>query len=272
VTAPSKIGMTRRFQKDAASRETHLGDPLRLPFARILQEVRGVRVSQAYRVLVTTGACALAAGQQEALYLDTIKGLERHDLDVIVRAFHQLILDMEDRPFTDLLGPLYMEIAHRLDRSSGGEFFTPRSVSRLMAQLVIGNDAEAMYRDGHLLEHNEPAAGTAGMVLTFAEVLTEQGVSPLHSRWTIQDISARSCYAAYVNTTLWGIPAQIVCGDTLRDEVRWCWRNPFWSMAHPLPQRTEEELARQKREAQLTDLVRHFLTGALPADDTKEVV
>ena len=113
--------MLRRFQKEAASRETHLGDPLRLPFARILQEVRGIRLTDAYHRLVTAAACALAYGHQEQLYLDTIKGLDGHDLNVIVRAFHQLIFDMDDRPYRDLLGPLHMAIAgHAGKQMTGG--------------------------------------------------------------------------------------------------------------------------------------------------------
>jgi len=76
-----------------------------LPFARILHEARQIRVSDAYRRMVIAGACALMAGQQERLYLNNIKGLSAHDLNVIVRAFQQLVLDIEDRPYTGSLGP-----------------------------------------------------------------------------------------------------------------------------------------------------------------------
>ncbi|UQN09401.1 hypothetical protein [Deinococcus sp. QL22] len=45
-----------------------VGDPLKLPFARIPQEVGRIRLSDAYRCLVIAGACALTAGRHEALY------------------------------------------------------------------------------------------------------------------------------------------------------------------------------------------------------------
>jgi N-6 DNA Methylase len=252
VTPPS--GMARRLQQAAA--EGPLGDSLRLPFMRILQEVQAIRLGEAYRRLVTAGACALSAGQQEALYLDTVRGLTPADLDVLVRAFHQMILDMEDRPYTDLLGPVYMAIGHTLDKQAGGEYFTPQSVSLLLARLMSGPD---LFIPGQILMCNEPAAGTGGMVLACAQVLAEQGLSPLHTRWVIQDISARSCYAAYINATLWGIPAHVVCGDTLRLEYRWQWTNLFWQQARPWP--TAEEQAAHRAEVLRAEYVLSFLRG-----------
>ncbi|WP_407540253.1 ParB/RepB/Spo0J family partition protein [Deinococcus radiomollis] len=256
----------RPVQSHVAAGNGLLGDPLKLPFARILQDVRNIRVSQAYRMLVTCGACSLTLGQQEDLYLSTIKGLDRHDLDTIVASFHQLVIDMDDRPYTDLLGPLYMEIGHRLDKQARGEFFTPRSVSRLMAQMTFGPDARADFPLDQPLTCQEPACGTGGMILTAAEVLAEQGISPLHTRWVAQDISETSCYACFINLTLWSIPAQVVCGNTLSQDVRWSWTNPLWPLAVPLPQPTPDDLVERQQTDRLASLMRQFLNDLDPTD------
>ncbi|MCD0160012.1 SAM-dependent DNA methyltransferase [Deinococcus sp. 6YEL10] len=229
-----------------------VGDPLKLPFARILQEAQQIRVSEAYRRMVTAGACALTGGRAEALYLDTIKGLSAHDLDVIVRAFHQLVVDMERRPFLDLLGPVRMEVMHRLDRQQNGAFYTPFCLNRLMADLLTAGDPRAMFTPGEILAANEPACGTSGMVLAVAEHLTNHGVTPLHMRWTVHDLSQTSCYASYINLTLWGVPATVVCGDTLRMTVNWAWQNVHWHQAKPWPTAEERrahvaEVMRQER-------------------------
>lgn len=229
-----------------------VGDPLKLPFARILQEAQQIRVSEAYRRMVTAGACALTGGRAEALYLDTIKGLTAHDLDVIVRAFRQLAVDMEHRPFLDLLGPVHMEVMHQLDRQQSGAFYTPFCLNRLMADLMTAQDPRTMFVPGEILTANEPACGTSGMVLAYAEHLTNHGVSPLHLRWTVQDLSQTSCYASYINLTLWGVPATVVCGDTLRMTVNWAWQNVHWHQAKPWPTAEERrahvaEVMRQER-------------------------
>lgn len=256
--------MQRQLERDRGADQAargFVGDPLRLPFARILQEIQSVRMSEAFRRFVQASAAALTHGQQEAVYLDAIKGLPRADLDRLVRAFQQLVVDMDDRPHLDLLGPLYMEISHKLDRDAGGEFFTPHSLSVLLARLNFSPDA---FTPGEILLCNEPTAGTGGMVLATAQVLTEQGISPLHTRWIIQDISSRSCWAAYINATLWGIPAHVVCGNTLTLDYRWQWTNPFWHQARPWP--TAEERREQVRDALRTEhmvsAVRRFLGAA----------
>lgn len=251
--------MQRSAAADQAERG-FIGDPLRLPFARILQEVRQIRVGEAYRRLVQAGAAALTLGQQEETYLDAVKGLDAHDLDVIVRSWRQLVVDMDDRPYSDLLGPLYMEIGHKLDKQGGGEFFTPHAVSRLLARM---NFDRHMFRPGEILMCNEPTAGTGGMVLAAAQVLAEDGISPLHTRWVVQDISARSCWAAFINCTLWGIPAHVVCGDTLRLEYRWQWSNRFWDQARPWPtaEQLQAEADDQARADRAIEAMRGFLAS-----------
>ncbi|MBZ9713785.1 N-6 DNA methylase [Deinococcus multiflagellatus] len=237
---------------------SHIGDPLKLPFAKVLQQVTRLRVSEAFRILVTAGACALTAGQQEALYLDTIKGLHRQDLETIAHAFAQLRLDMEAHPFVDLLGPVYMEIAHQLDKQARGEFFTPYALSYAMAKMTAG-DVRDLIEPGKILACNEPACGSGGMILAFSHVLVDGGVSPLHTRWVAQDISDTSCYATYINLTLWGIPATVVCGNTITRETRWAWPNLFWSMARPYGMSEDEARARR-----LLDAVRSLIAAPAP--------
>jgi hypothetical protein len=258
--------LARSFQRSAAADQAArgwVGDPLKLPFARILQEVRRIRLSDAYRRMVIAGACALTAGRNESLYLDAIRGLDAHDLDVIVRAFQQLVLDMEDRPYTDLLGPLYMEIENRLEKQASGAFFTPAALSRLMAQLQFGPDPAALFTPGQILTANEPTCGTGGMVLSAVQVLVEAGINPLHLRWTVQDLSASSCYGAFLNLTLWGIPTTVVCGNTLKVECLWAWQNAFWHAALPWPTEEQQQVKREQ-DAQFEQVVlamRGFLAG-----------
>lgn len=236
--------LKRNFERQRAQSEMEKGvitDPLSLPFMKILQEIHSLRLAEAFRILVTCGACTLTAGKQEELYLDTIRGLKRSDLEKIQRAWGQLILDMEDRPFRDLLGPAYMEVGHQLDKSARGEFFTPHSLNYLLAAMNLGDNPREVFPKGRVLECNEPSCGSGGMILAFAEVLVDKGISPMHTRWVAQDISSLSCYATVINTTFWGIPTRVVCGNTLIPETRWTWDNLHWPQATPLPEEVPSE-------------------------------
>lgn len=228
----------------------HIGDPLRLPFAQILQEVQQVRPAEAYRRFVAAGAALLTLvtpAPQEQLRLDALRGLCDHDRVCLARAWDQLITDMEARPYMDLLGPVYMELSHKLDRDKGGEFYTPHALSVVLARLQLGADPAAVFTPGNVLSLNEPTAGTGGMVLAFSQELRNAGISPLHTQWVVQDISDRSCHAAFINTTLWGIPAHVVCGNTLTLDYHWQWSNLHWPAARPWP---TEEQRREQAEAQ----------------------
>ncbi|MDO4247340.1 MAG: hypothetical protein Q4C89_15070, partial [Deinococcus sp.] len=63
--------LLRNMQRQRAQADLDGGwmaDPLRLPFMRILEGVKYLNLSEAFRILVTCGACALTAGQEEELY------------------------------------------------------------------------------------------------------------------------------------------------------------------------------------------------------------
>lgn len=250
--------LARNFNRQKGAQDTHFGfiaDPLKLPYAKILMEVQQIRVSEAYRRMVTAGAAIFA--RQWPLLTDALKGLSDHDLHVIDRAFDQLSLDMEARPYVDILGPVYMEIGHKIDRSMGGEFFTPHALCRLLGEMMLG---DLVFKPGEIPTANEPASGTGAIVLAAAESLANRGVNPLCMRWTLQDISATSCYGAYLNTTLWGIPATVICGDTLRLTQNWAWRNIHWFNAYPHIPTAADYVAQQKQKRQI-NAMRQFITN-----------
>ncbi len=85
-------------------------------------------------------------------------------------------------PFSDLLSVVYMDLASNYQRSGMGQFFTPESVCRLMAQISIGSELVDLASEQRLMRFSEPAVGAGGMVLAFlAEVLLQQGPEAL--RW-----------------------------------------------------------------------------------------
>jgi hypothetical protein len=92
------------------------------------------------------------------------------------------------------------------------------------------------------------------------EAEAEQAISPLHTRWTVRDLLAGSCSGTFLNLTLWGIPATVMCVNTLKAECLWAWQNAFWHAVRswPTKAKTEEE---DVRFGQGVTAMRGFLVG-----------
>lgn len=175
-------------------------------------------------------ACSLACQTREDEYLEVVSRYSEEEINDFSKALAALILEMESKPFTDLLGFYYMEIGSKSSKNARGEFYTPPNVSELMAQM-IGDHGQAIARRKPITL-NEPCCGAGGMVLAFAKQFAPKSDGdPSYVdlvRATCQDISPLSCDMCYINTTLWGIPARIIWGDTLKAEIKESWNNIHW--------------------------------------------
>lgn len=169
-------------------------------------------------------ACALAMGRREEEYLEVAKNYSRDELSDLSLAFANMVQQMEASPFTDILGPYYLDIAAHSSKQARGEFFTPPEISKLIARMTV--DVDAVKAKGKPIAVNEPACGSGGMVLALAELFAPDSVDLL--RVTAQDINPLAADMAYINLTLWGIPAHIILGDTIRMTVTREWKNLHW--------------------------------------------
>ena len=169
-------------------------------------------------------ACALAAGSREAEYLEAIQPYGRDDLSQLSRAFALLVEEAESKPFEDVLGPYYIEIASHSCKQARGEFYTPQELSRAMAKMLV--DIDRVRSDGTPITVCDPCCGSGGMILALAQEFAPGSVDLI--RATCQDINPVAADMCYINTSLWGIPATVILGDSLRMTTRGAWRNIHW--------------------------------------------
>ncbi len=176
-------------------------------------------------------ACCFAAGTREDEYFEAIKSYSKDELTQLSKALALLISEMESKPFTDVLGTYYLDIASHSSKQSRGEFYTPPEISKLMAKISV--NAESVIEKGKPITVNEPACGAGGMMLTLAEQFAPHSTGKEKSyvdllRVTCQDINPVGVDMCYINMTLWGIPATMICGDTLRGTINNSWKNIHW--------------------------------------------
>lgn len=204
-------------------------------FRKVLSKLtaNGHDTRRIFDCFVKLSACALSNGQREEEYLEEVKRWKREELDLFVEAFALLIAEMEGKPFSDVLGPHYMEWAlGEKTAKNNGEFHTPESLCQMMAAITITpQDVEDAVLEKGYYSISEPSCGAGAMILAVGKNLADSGYGHLirRLRVTAVDINKTSCDMCFINTSLWGIPCHVVHGNTLSLETWGEWRN-----IHPL--------------------------------------
>lgn len=176
-------------------------------------------------------ACASALQTREEEYFEAISSYDKEELTQFSTAYALLIQEMEQKPFSDVLGPYYTEIASHSSKQARGEFYTPPEVSEMMARMTV--DAPKVIAEGRAITVNDPCCGSGGMILAlakqFSPIILEGNQSHIDLlRVTCQDINPVAVDMCYLNTTMWAIPATMILGNTLAAEINKVWSNIHW--------------------------------------------
>jgi type I restriction-modification system DNA methylase subunit len=117
----------------------------------------------------------------------------------------------------DFLGEVFTMA--ELANSRTGQFFTPYHISYMMAEMIIG---ENEFPKNRVCRINDPTCGAGGMLIAGAMVMKKRDFNYQQDALFIgQDIDARCARMAYIQLSLLGIPALIICGNTLTFETYW---------------------------------------------------
>lgn len=124
----------------------------------------------------------------------------------------------------DFLGRVFMSLG--LGNKQQGQFFTPWSVTQLMAQLS-GNNLTAKLQIQPYVTAYEPCCGSGGMTIALAEQVKLAGFSPAHHLWvSCTDIDAVACCMTYVQLSFLGIAGEVAQGNALCGERCRTWYTP----------------------------------------------
>lgn len=183
---------------------------------------------EVFRDVITCQAYALhnavAFSQEvEEDYLRIAKRYDKEDMNRMAQLMGYVVMGLEEKP-CDFLGSLFMEL--ELGSSQIGQFFTPYELSLLMARLNV-SDIE----DKPVITLHEPAVGSGGMVIAYAQALRERGVNYQQRLWVQAiDLDPVAAMMAYVQFTLLHIPAEICIGNTLTMNITKVFRTSAYYM------------------------------------------
>jgi type I restriction enzyme M protein len=132
----------------------------------------------------------------------------------LIDHFNRYRLRNEDFEFPDLLGAAYEYLIGEFADSAGkkgGEFYTPRSVVRMMVRIAAPQQGMRVY---------DPCSGSGGMLILSHEYVQEHGGNPRDLALYGQEDNGGVWSISKMNMILHGIPdARIENGDTLANPL-----------------------------------------------------
>jgi hypothetical protein len=119
----------------------------------------------------------------------------------------------------DFLGEVYMRA--EFSNARNGQFFTPFNVSHMMSKMMVTPDKSGNPK-WRILKINDCCCGAGGMLIAAARSLKESGFDFQRDAYYVaQDIDPKCARMAYIQLSLIGVPATVVCGDSLAPPEKW---------------------------------------------------
>lgn len=156
------------------------------------------------------------------LFIDQLKRLK--DAGTLWQVFERFTaLDLRPKTIPTLgMGYLFEDLIRRfseISNETAGEHFTPREVIRLIVDLLLANDAQALVGKGIIRQVYDPACGTGGML-----ALTEEGMKDLNPDIRVelfgQELNPESFAICKSDMLVTGHdPEQIAFGNTLTQDA-----------------------------------------------------
>jgi len=162
---------------------------------------------------------------REERYLATIKRYTPDEQQKFPQMFAELVLALE-REATDILGVIFHEL--NLHNHYKGQFFTPQHMCDFMAAMTIDRIDDEVAERGYI-SLSEPACGSGVMILGAIRTMAKKGLNYQRQLFVEAcDIDLKCVHMTYVQLALCGVPAVVLHGNTLTQEVWSHWHTPMY--------------------------------------------
>lgn len=149
-------------------------------------------------------------------YLQVADQYTKEELEHLSALF-QITVDALEEKVHDFLGEVFT--FGELTNSRTGQFFTPYHISYMMAEIAIG---EKEIPQNRVIRITDPCCGAGGMLVAAASVMKNNGINFQQDVFFLgTDIDPRCARMTYIQMSLLGAPAVIICGNSLSFEVFW---------------------------------------------------
>ncbi len=153
---------------------------------------------------------------------------ERKKFGEICSGINNMLSKMLDH-YGDHLGEIYMELSG--GKKAAGQYFTPYCVSRLMAEMTVG---QSDLSGDKILKFNEPCCGSGGIIVATAETLKEHGINYTNNAvFVANDIDRNCALMCYLQTSWAALPAVVLHQDTITQKTWDKFITPAFILQYP---------------------------------------
>jgi hypothetical protein len=150
----------------------------------------------------------------EKEYREAAAGYSQKELEVHSNLL-AITVEALEKTGQDFLGRVFT--MGELTNVRNAQFFTPYHVSQMMAEIAIGE-----LPTDHVYRVNDCCCGSGRMLIAAAMVMKHRGFNYQRNAYFIgQDIDHRCARMAFIQMSLFGMPALVVCGDTIAMNIYW---------------------------------------------------
>ena len=159
--------------------------------------------------------------ERENRFLRIRKPYTEKQFNGFAHLFSTTALALEENPFQDFLGELYMRCD--LGNEHTGQFFTPYHICEMMAQVIMGGEDDHVRQEvkkrGYV-SLCDPCVGGGAMMIGGAQALYKMGVNyQQEAVFACQDIDYTVAMMAYIQLSLLGCPGYVVVGNSLTEPM-----------------------------------------------------
>lgn len=173
---------------------------------------------------------------REKEYIRIQSKYTKDEMVIISKLLAITVMALENNPWQDFLGELYMSLD--LGNHWKGQFFTPYSITKMMAKLTFGNLEQQISEKGYV-SVNDCACGAGATLIAAAEEahiqLEEAKLNwQNHVLFLAQDIDAVTAKMCYIQLSLLGCAGAVKIGNSFTEPM--ClgesdenyWYTPMW--------------------------------------------
>lgn len=169
------------------------------------------------------------SSDREAQYMEIVGRYEKREVALFPEMLAHLVMEMErhtERP-ADVLGEIFHEL--ELHNKYKGQFFTPQPVCDMMGLITLGDAADLPECGYHTV--GEPCVGSGAMVLGFVNAMQTRKFD-YHRQMvvTATDVDLKCVHMAYLQFSLYGIPAVVIHGNSLTMQEWSRWYTPVYML------------------------------------------
>lgn len=155
----------------------------------------------------------------ENQYLNIINKYDKEEQQLFPDMFANLIMTLNADEFNDVLGTIYEEL--QLQNKSKGQFFTPVHICDLMSKITVNKEeVEKVIDTKGYFAMQEPACGSGRLIYSLLKLMKENNINYQKNVYIeATDVSPLCAYMTYIQLSLYGANAKVICGNSLTNEV-----------------------------------------------------